>query len=51
MGYTNLNCTQASYAFSSTLESSSYPISGDLNLTFKTQDILTSSDFTKLIKE
>jgi hypothetical protein len=50
MGYTNLNCTQASYAFSSTLESSSYPISGDLNLTFKTQDILTSSDFTNLYR-
>lgn len=45
-----LICTNSSFSFSPTLAKNGgnyYPIAGDLNLTFKTQSILVSTDFKK----
>ena len=60
LSYSALNITQASYSFSNIMEKSdnkfekgnkpteeNYPISGEMDLTFKAQNIFSSSDFLR----
>ena len=51
LSYSQLNITQASYSFSNIMEKNdegiSYPISGEMDLTFKAQNIFSSDDFIR----
>ena len=55
LSYSQLNITQATYSFSNIMEKNdkdiSYPISGEMDLTFKAQNIFSSDDFIRNYNE